>query len=351
MIPWRAGQTTSMRVLLPLIRPLAGAGAARISPRPRPAGEIHHAPRACLSSRTHRTLPLFANAAAEAEAVSSLRGLLPRRSLELLDLGALRGASRDTEGRVQAPVLRSLVNASPPGEARHETVVAFNVLLRRLHVAARCCPDCLYPRARCLCARVRRVPPPSRAKLWVFQHVGEFGRSKNSGSLLCLVAGAERATRGIREHQQAMLDDLDDANRTGSAVVLFPTADALDVTEFVARRRDRLGLKLARETPLRVVVLDGTGRQARNLERFLPDRFPRVKLSIDEEFGSDSWLNPIRMQTEAHRVCSAQAASSVLELLGEKPVAAAVEDAVGIVVKDLEKERASIRAGAKSVFG
>lgn len=337
-----------MRVLLPFLRPLAGAGA---SPCARPAVRANRPARAELSSRTHRTLPLFESPAAEEAAVASLRGLLPRRSLELLELGALRGASRDSEGRVQAPVLRSLVNASPAGEARHETVAAFNVLLRRLHVAARCCAACLYPRARCLCERVRRVPPPTRAKLWVFQHVGEYARSNNSGSLLCLVAGGERATRGIREQQTEMLRDLDEANATGSAVVLFPTADALDVTEFVARRRDRLGLKMARKTPLRVVVLDGTGRQARNLERFLPDRFPRVKLSIDEEFGSNSWLNPIRMQTEAHRVCSAQAASSVLELLGEQPVAAAVEDAVSIVVKDLEKERACIRGGSSSVFG
>lgn len=308
---------------------------------------ISNTPRARLASKAQ---PILRNLRQANALAQSLRAQLPRRSVQLLDEGALHGLRAGADGRLDAPSLRLLIQKTPPGVQRHETVTAFNVLLRHLHVALKCCQRCLYPRARCVCSRIRVATPPTRARVWVFQHFAEFGRANNSGSLLCLVAGARRALRGIAEDQDALIEALDHAHLTQSACILFPTDDALDVASFVRERRERLGLRKAREIPLCAVVLDGTGRQARNLERFLPSHIPRVKLSLDEEFGSRSWLNPVRMQTEAHRVCSAQAAASVLEIVGEKEAANAIEQAVKIVVGDAARDRDGLPKAALPPF-
>lgn len=304
----------------------------------------------CSSARragvSTKSSPILRNLEKATELADQIRPRLPRRSVELLDAGALRDLSISVDGRLVAPTFRTIIQDTPPTEQRHETVAAFNALLRHVHVALKCCTACLYPRMRCVCDRVTAVAAPQRANLWVFQHVAEFGRANNSGSLLCLIAGANRALRGIREDEEALLGALKLAHCKESACILFPTATACDVTKFIDARRVRLGPRKAQETPLCTVVLDGTGRQARNLERFLPAHIPRVKLPEAESLACRSWLNPVRMQTEAHRVCSAQAAAGVLALMGEIDAAAAIEHAVHVVVGDAMRDRQSLPKGA-----
>ena len=164
------------------------------------------------------------------------------------------------------------------------------------------------------------------------------------------MAGTKRVTREIFEEQDDIVTDICEAHARRSAVVLFPTEDDKDVTRFMAERRECLGFAAARATPQCVDVLDRTGRQARNSDNFMPDEIPRVKMSIDDEFRSDFWLNPVRLRTEAHRLCSAQAAASVLKILGETAVTAAVEDTVRLVVGDLARERSGVNGGVGSVF-
>ncbi len=333
-----------MRVLTSFIRPFQGLRTSISCPslnRHRPAtaativGSVQT--NSLSSSSTKSVLKNLENAHAQ---VLSIRSRLPIRAQQLLDKGALKDLVADSKGRLIAPHFSAVMDTTPEGAERHETVVAFNVMLRHLHVVRKCCPECLYPRHRCVCGRIRRPPPPTRANLWVFQHFAEFGRANNSGSLLCLIGAAKRVIRGIAEDQDRLLEDLMSRHEAdGSACVLYPSEDSIPLDQFVRARKERIGEVGIQQSPLSVVVLDGTGRQARNLERFLPSQIPRVRLPVDEEFGCRSWLNPVRLQTEAHRVCTAQAAAVMLEVLGEGEVSRAIEHAVKTVANDGARDR------------
>lgn len=142
-----------------------------------------------------------------------------------------------------------------------------------------------------------------RNKLWLLQHVGEYGRNNNTGSLLCLVAGAQRTIRGIREQQNRLLDYI--RRHPLSTVVLYPNRESISLTEFREERRERM------EEGMMLILLDGTSRQAKNFDRFIPEEVVRVR--VNEE-NNRSWLNPIRRQTEEHRVCTAQGRLSRREI-------------------------------------
>ena len=183
-------------------------------------------------------------------------------------------------------------------EERHEAVVSFSLLNNVRKLAHSSCENCLYQKKRCICGVVDHVQP--KHKLWVFQHHGEFGRSNNTGSLLCLVAGAKRAIRGIREQQDEMLDHI--AKNEQSTVILFPSAESTTIDHYMMTRSQTQGHHSSAD-PLTLVLLDGTSRQAKNLDRFMPEVIPRVRI---RQTQIRSWLDPIRRQTEEHRVCTAQ---------------------------------------------
>lgn len=138
-----------------------------------------------------------------------------------------------------------------------------------------------------------RVEP--RNKLWLLQHVGEYGRNNNTGSLLCLVAGAQRTIRGIREQQDRLLENIE--QKPFSTAVVYPSRDSVPLREF-REERNKWG-----EAGTMLVLLDGTSRQAKNFDRFIPSEVVRIRVN---EANDKSWLNPIRRQTEEHRVCTAQ---------------------------------------------
>jgi len=149
-----------------------------------------------------------------------------------------------------------------------------------------------------------------------------------------------------------MLDDIMRQHENDSVCVLFPTNDAISADEYIAQRRKRFNTNnIVNDTtnknsntciapPLTVIVLDGTGRQARSLQRFIPEEIPRISLPTPSSGANESWLNKMRLQTEKHRVCSAQAAAIVLEMAGDTEVADNIEDAVRVLVADAERDRA-----------
>ncbi len=177
------------------------------------------------------------------------------------------------------------------------------------------------------------VPTTSRHTLWLFQNVGEYGRQNNSGRLLNLALGARITTQGLREEVGEMMDHAD-KNRD-NAVVLFPTPDALTIDEYLAARAKRVGEESSPPS-LTIFLPDGTSNQAKNLERHLPSYLPRVKLNVS---SLRSWLDPIRRQTEQHRVCTAQAAAAILAELGEPDVKTNLENLVKTFVAKTEEDR------------
>ena len=183
-------------------------------------------------------------------------------------------------------------------EERHEAMVSLSFLVNVHRLSNTACERCLYQRNRCICSALTSVVP--QHNLWLFQHVGEFGRGNNTGGLLCLLAGAKRSTRGIREEEERMMNHIE--NNLGSSVVLFPSEDSVTIEQYQKARRKGMG-KRADERELTLILLDGTSRQAKNMDRFIPDIVPRVRLG---GLKTKSWLDPIRRQTEEHRVCTAQ---------------------------------------------
>lgn len=240
----------------------------------------------------------FSSSACEvAEYLRSVKHSLPTRAQQMLDDGVLQNCNSNGQVSNGREVLNSYLRRCQDAEERQESVVCFSLLLNRYRLALTCCEECLYPKERCVCNHVKKVVP--RHNLWLFQHVGEYGRNNNTGSLLCLMAGAERTVRGIREQQEQMMEHID-RNRF-STVILFPNSSSVTLDEY--RRERVVNMGSDEEDPLTLVLLDGTSRQAKNFDRFMPAHIPRVRI---RETSVRSWLDPIRRQTEEHRVCTAQ---------------------------------------------
>lgn len=131
-----------MRSLTSFIRPLRGIpnsmsspALTRYQPIPMttPGGGVSGIHISNLSSSS--TKSLLKNLDDAHAQVISFRCRLPERSRQLLDKGALQDLDADSKGRLIAPHFTKIMNNTSEGAERHETVVAFNVMLRHLHVA------------------------------------------------------------------------------------------------------------------------------------------------------------------------------------------------------------------------
>lgn len=289
-----------------------------------------------LSTAIYRDAPSIAGLEAR------LRPLLPKPAAALLKDGLLARMleKRDANQKRLLPGFatdetRRLLDAARTDEERHEASVSMTFISRRLSMLLRGhCDVCCYTRARCMCdALAPRMG--SRHTLWLFQNVGEFGRQNNSGRLLCMLLGARLSTQGLRCEVDEMMAHA--AAHRDSSVVLFPTADAVTIGEYQARRAARVGVEAAAEKPLTIFLPDGTSNQAKNLEKHLPAFLPRVRLNTT---AMRSWLDPIRRQTEEHRVCTAQAAAALLAELGEEDITVRVKELVDLFVRRTEDDRA-----------
>lgn len=219
-------------------------------------------------------------------------------SRRMMDDGLLQILHENNSPLQRELILQSYLGHCRNAEEKHEIVVSFSLLLNHQRLYGNACETCLYQKSKCVCKYIERVSP--QHKLWVLQHHGEYGRSNNTGSLLCLVAEAERTIRGLRDQQEQLLDHVQE--RKDSSVILFPTGSSMTVEEYGAQRSTTMGSD-AESEPLTLILLDGTSRQAKNLDRFMPDSIPRIRIGKQ---STESWLNPIRKQTEGHRVCTAQ---------------------------------------------
>lgn len=228
--------------------------------------------------------------------LQSIRSSLPPLAQRMMEDGVLERYTDGPSGSGRT-MLQSYIAQCRNAEEKHETVVSFSYLLTRFRMAQSSCPECLFVNSRCICSLV--TPTPSQHKLWLLQHVGEFGRSNNTGSLLCLVTGARRTIRGIRHQEREMLDHV--YRHIDSTLILFPNSESITLDDYSRERVRSMGSDA--EEPLTLVLLDGTSRQAKNFDRFMPADIPRVRI---REMRVKSWLDPIRRQTEEHRVCTAQ---------------------------------------------
>lgn len=280
---------------------------------------------------------LCPNAESASKLESRLRPLLPSAAASLLGNGMLERIVLDKKSQLDVSAeTRRLIASSTTVEEKHEAAVAMSFISRRISMLLKgYCDVCMYTQARCVCSAVNRVR--SKHTMWLFQHVGEYGRANNSGRLLCLMLGARITTQGLRSEVDEMLQHAEDFR--DSSVVLFPTPDSVTIEEYCAQRAARIGQQAAEASPLTIFLPDGTSNQAKNLEKHLPAYLPRVRLNTS---SMRSWLDPIRRQTEEHRVCTAQAAAALLAELGEPEVTNEVKALVDFFVKLTERDRTKL---------
>ena len=249
-------------------------------------------------SRLHTQRRLFS---ATGERIRTAACDLPPLAHKMREDGVLQQIRSSTFESDMKTVLRRYIGYCSTPENKHEAVVSLSLLVQHDRLIQSSCTKCLYLKSRCICGSVMRIE--SRHNLWLFQNVGEYGRSNNTGSLLCLVTGARRTIRGLREEQDAMMQHID--GNINSTVILFPGDNSVTLDEYMQDRNDFSPASTPDkpDKPLTLVLLDGTSRQAKNLDRFIPRYIPRVKL---KQTRIRSWLDPIRKQTEQNRVCTAQ---------------------------------------------
>lgn len=202
---------------------------------------------------------------------------------------------------------------SARGECRfvrelHEVTVSARLMLKLSEMSQQHCLNCLYMKSRCVCNLVTRVKP--RHKLMVLQSVGDYGRSNNSASLLCLMAGASRTLRGFQQQEDRLLRHM--VTHKQSTVIVYPSDNAMPISEFyknwqqernIEERKKSNDAFSARDDRLTLVLLDGTWSEAANMDKFIPRGVQRVRLKHQPRV---SWLSPIRGQSRKERVCTAQ---------------------------------------------
>lgn len=216
----------------------------------------------------------------------------------MVDEGILNKINKRTFRFDDARIWDSLKSRCGNRHDMHELSVSIVLLIRYYSLVMRGCEKCLFIRRRCICDVVEKVTP--QHDLWLFQHAKEIGRGNNSGSLLCHVVGAKRVIRGVQSEQNELFDHLE--RHSKSSMVLYPGKHALTIDEFMKMGRDDDSKMDDKSKRLSIVLLDGTPGQARNMERVMPPDIARVRLAMDNV----SWLNDLRPQTGADRVCTAQ---------------------------------------------
>jgi DTW domain-containing protein YfiP len=176
---------------------------------------------------------------------------------------------------------------------------------RRLEVLAnivtkqKLCSACSLMQETCICSKLKDMKPdnPTGFRLAVHMHVKERFRSSNSGKLLEQMYEAPVFIDSDPDQMKKMAELVEE--NVDNCVVMFPTEEAKAFSD----------LKL-KDNPI-IFLIDGTWRQARRLNKNIPDKIPRVKIHPQT---ISRFL--CRTQTQPDRVCTAEATAMLLEDLG-----------------------------------
>jgi DTW domain-containing protein YfiP len=188
--------------------------------------------------------------------------------------------------------------AALPARERHEALLRQQK--RDLESRDRCA-SCFFVPARCICSQIRTAPP-WRHKVVVLMHLKELYTASNTGKLarLCL-PGAECLCRGLQEDELRLETLLGEYE--GRTVVLFPSQAAVPAEQHPLH-----------EGPARlIVVLDGTWRQAKRLQRGVPLSVPRIK--VLPEIASTFQCRKYALandESNEQRVCTIEALALLL---------------------------------------
>lgn len=152
----------------------------------------------------------------------------------------------------------------------------------------------------------------------------EVGRSGNTGHVLerLLPERCSSLVFGEEDKEQELVNTMIDEHKRGviDTVVLYPSSDALLLSEFVEKRRTSASAHLAKN--VRLVALDGTystaRRQCRWLESVLGQAgvpLPVAKLDLSEN-GCPSIFLGVQQQPSLDKISTCQAVAMAINQLG-----------------------------------
>lgn len=177
------------------------------------------------------------------------------------------------------------------------------------------CYGCYMFKAYCMCDAVRGIFAPtledtttltSRIEFCLFMHFKEWGRASNTGKLLNVGLGDERAgiyIFGQEEQERALVEKL----HARPSLILYPNKNAKPITEY-----RHLFDQATPEEPLRLCVVDTTWSLSAAMDRNLPDDIPRVMIDKDLVTGPSRFLNR-KQSIHKHKVSTIEAVAIALQ--------------------------------------
>ena len=180
------------------------------------------------------------------------------------------------------------------------------------------CDDCWLLKKDCICLHLTPVTLP--VDFVVFMHYKEYLRISNTGHLLTLThKGSELLIAGRKEDDKRLTELSKLAvEEPYSVVVLMPNQQALSVAELQKGRAEQNSSSSSSDTDthtqtqpkrLKVILIDGTWRQARSLNRRVPAEIPRVKVDVSEQQSHFQ----LRTRTRADGISTLEAALRFVE--------------------------------------
>eukprot|EP00929_Paragymnodinium_shiwhaense_P095691 TRINITY_DN56933_c0_g1_i1.p1 TRINITY_DN56933_c0_g1~~TRINITY_DN56933_c0_g1_i1.p1 ORF type:complete len:515 (+),score=79.54 TRINITY_DN56933_c0_g1_i1:110-1546(+) len=193
------------------------------------------------------------------------------------------------------------------------------------------CGKCMLQATHCLCGPLSRLREEASAKrhggavvhFVVLMCVEERVRASNTGKLLELVLPGSEV---LIHNDPACAKRLEDilALQKHNAFALFPSDGATSACDFFESRREPLpaasspeATGTSKQSSYVAVLLDGTWRQARKMQKSLPSWLPHVTLTDRGDGVKARSEFHWRRQSEEGRVSTVEAAALLLEDVGE----------------------------------
>jgi DTW domain-containing protein YfiP len=175
------------------------------------------------------------------------------------------------------------------------------------------CPKCWMVPAHCFCddhpTEARHATAGIDVVCYLHWREASVRKASNTAKLVpMLLQGGRLVACGDVAAEAALYTDLCD--ESGAAAILFPSDDAISIEEWCRRRAATAAAAAAADAdapaqprpPPTLVVLDGTWKEARLLNKFLPAHATRVSLnSVPEDLAQlrTRWAHPDRTNIQS----------------------------------------------------
>lgn len=171
------------------------------------------------------------------------------------------------------------------------------------------CDRCFFFRSVCICHRIKTIfsktRHESKAKISVFMHHKEWGRSSNTGKLIPIGMPQKSllGIYGVADSERRLLESVLASN----SLILYPSPSSKSIVEYREWYMD--------STDVTLCVLDSTWSQSAAMNKILPSHIPRVR--VDDYVTAPSQFLNRKQSTVKGRVSTIESVALALTALGE----------------------------------